>query len=59
MAELAKQPGELDLMENALRRMREALDLLDQAQAPGDIGAHLDLAVVRLAQIVEPDDNAG
>jgi hypothetical protein len=55
MAELAKQPGKHQLMESALGRMREALDLLDQAEAPADVGGHLDLAISRLARIVEPD----
>ena len=58
MAEPAEQPGGMGLMENALRRMREALDLLDEAQAPADVGAHLDLAIVRLAQFLEPSANS-
>ena len=54
MAEPAEQPGETGLMEIALRRMREALELLDEAQAPADVGAHLDLAIVRLSEFLEP-----
>jgi hypothetical protein len=57
MAEPAEQPGEIGLMETALRRMREALDLLDEAQAPADVGAHLDLAIARLAQFLDPNGN--
>jgi hypothetical protein len=56
MAEPAEQPVEMSLMETALRRMREALDLLDQAGAPADIGAHLDLAIVRLSDALEPEE---
>jgi hypothetical protein len=32
----------------ALRLMKDALALLDEAAAPNDIGAHLDLAISRL-----------
>lgn len=34
----------------AMALMRQALQLLDAAQAPADIGAHLDLAIVRLGE---------
>ena len=34
----------------AIALMRQALQLLDATQAPADIGAHLDLAIVRLDQ---------
>lgn len=54
MAEPAEQAGALGLMEIALGKMREALDLLDEAQAPADVGAHLDLAIVRLSEAIEP-----
>ena len=36
----------------ALQLMQQALSLLDAVQAPADIGAHLDLAIVRLNQLV-------
>ena len=32
----------------ALHTMAEALQLLDEAELPADIGAHLDLAIERL-----------
>lgn len=32
----------------ALAKMQEALRLLDEAGAPGDIGSHLDLAIAKL-----------
>ncbi len=37
----------------ALRLMRCALSLIDEANGPGDIGAHLDLAIVRLNDWIE------
>jgi hypothetical protein len=41
-----------DLMTRALDLTRQALALLDQAGAPSDIGAHLDLAAVRIERIL-------
>ena len=35
---------------DAMALMQRALQLLDQTQAPADIGAHLDLAIVRLGE---------
>ena len=37
---------------DAMMLMQQALQLLDETQAPGDIGAHLDLAIVRLSQAI-------
>ena len=34
----------------ALRLMKEALAFLDNAGAPSDVGAHLDMAVGRLSE---------
>ena len=34
----------------ALHLMTSALNILDQEKAPGDVGAHLDLAIERLRQ---------
>ena len=42
------------LLTVALSSMRNALQLLDDAEAPGDIGAHLDLAIVRLEEVIGP-----
>lgn len=39
-----------DTFISALNLMREALQFLDEGRAPADIGAHLDLAIVRLSQ---------
>lgn len=47
---LPSLPGEA--FEKALSYMEVALELLDGASAPGDIGAHLDLAVCRLREVL-------
>jgi hypothetical protein len=39
-----------DSLAAALLQMEGALDLLDQADAPGEIGSHLDLAICRLRE---------
>lgn len=38
----------------ALTQMKSALDLLDSSSAPADVGAHLDLAICRLEDLVTP-----
>jgi hypothetical protein len=48
----SQDPDALDQMRKALALMREALDLLDGARAPAHLGAHLDLAIVRLAESI-------
>lgn len=35
---------------DAMSLMQQALQLLDETDAPADIGAHLDLAIVRLGE---------
>jgi hypothetical protein len=40
-------------LSQALALMRWALELLDLAQAPPDVGAHLDLAISRLEEAIE------
>lgn len=35
--------------------MIQALAILDLCDAPGNIGAHLDLAIVQLKEIMEPN----
>lgn len=42
----------------ALELMRSALELLDQANAPADLGAHLDLAICRLETVLDTPHNA-
>ena len=36
----------------ALAHMEEALELLDGCNAPADVGAHLDLAICRLRDVL-------
>lgn len=59
MAEPVQQTNSGEMMERAVRLMREALDLLDQATAPSDIGAHLDLAINRLDESIKSDRTGG
>jgi hypothetical protein len=47
IVQLATHDGGEPLM-RALSCMTEALELLDAADTPADIGAHLDLAIERL-----------
>jgi hypothetical protein len=37
---------------DALARMKAVLEELDRANAPGDVGAHLDLAICRLEEFL-------
>lgn len=45
-------------LSKALRLMAEALDILDDLGAPGEIGSMLDLAFARLEQLLDRDDEA-
>jgi hypothetical protein len=38
---------------DVLRLMKSALAKLDEAQAPADIGAHLDMAICRLEETID------
>lgn len=52
---MPESPAELpaaSLLHEALAMLTAALDLIDRAEAPADIGAHVDLAVQRLAQVL-------
>lgn len=40
------------MVARALQQMESALQLIDEAAVPGDIGAHLDLAVCRLKEVM-------
>lgn len=51
-------PTKSESLERALLYMQCALQLLDDADAPAEIGAHLDLAICRL-QLIAPDAAAG
>jgi hypothetical protein len=39
-------------LRNALSLMRNALQLLDESECPADVGAHLDLAICRLSDLL-------
>lgn len=43
---------EQEKLEKALSCMQSALQLVDDADAPADIGAHLDLAICRLKELL-------
>ncbi len=47
-----RDSGSSQKMANALAMMQVALQLLDESGAPAHIGAHLDLAIVRLQEQV-------
>jgi hypothetical protein len=44
------------MLDQALNSMQAALDLLDQAEAPPHIGAHLDLAICELQRTISALD---
>lgn len=44
-------------LQTALAKMQDAIDLLDIAGAPADVGAHLDLAISRLKEIICASDH--
>lgn len=46
-------PATVEKMTQALDLVVSALQLLDEAEAPGDIGAHLDLVRERLSHTLE------
>ena len=47
------------MMQSALHHLQAAIELLDQAEAPGQIAAHIDLAVHQLADTLGVDLEAG
>ncbi len=42
----------LETLKSAMANMQAALRILDDVGAPADIGAHLDLAICKLAQVI-------
>lgn len=44
--------GVLVELHSAMASMVAALELLDEAGAPADVGAHLDLAICRLREVI-------
>lgn len=51
MLKIGSEPQDARLVQ-ALGSVRSALQLLDEADAPPEIGAHLDLAICRLEAVV-------
>lgn len=53
--------SEQERLEKALMCMQSALQLLDNSDATADIGAHLDMAICRLKDLLarSPHDQAG
>jgi len=47
------------MMQSALHHLQAAIELLDQAEAPGQIAAHIDLAVHQLADTLGVDLETG
>ncbi len=47
-----------DRLGHALSLMKDALRLLDEADAAPDVGAHLDLAIHRLEEALGPTQHA-
>lgn len=43
-------------LQSAFDKMYAALELLDRASAPADVGAHLDLAICRLRDVIRQSD---
>lgn len=43
----------LELMKAALDHLRQGITLLDQADAPGQIAAHVDLAIHQLGDAID------
>jgi hypothetical protein len=56
MRGITNQQTRLEL-QNAFRLMTDALDILDDLHAPGVIGSTLDLAIVRLAEVLGRSDH--
>ena len=44
--------GQQDLLTDALSLLQSALELLDEAAAPAQIGAHVDLAIHQLGSLL-------
>jgi len=57
MGESVSDPKKVD-MGAALALLEEALRVLDAIDAPAEIGAHVDLAICRLRDVVQ-SQNAG
>lgn len=47
----------LEELQSAMAMMLAALEILDEAGAPADVGAHLDLAICRLREVIRLNDH--
>jgi len=56
--ELRKMSTSDDPLLLAMEFLRSALELLDEAGAPSDIGAHVDTAIGRLADVIDQPNSA-
>ena len=54
---MRESPAEV-LLSEALALLTSALDLIDRAEAPGDIGAHVDFAMQRIAKVLGTEDRS-
>ncbi len=50
--------GQQAMLTDALNLLQSALDLLDEAAAPAQIGAHVDLALHQLGSLLEEAGNS-
>ena len=48
----ANKKTRTEMMESALEYLRKAIELLDQAEAPGQVAAHVDLAANQLVDAI-------
>lgn len=56
-SELLSSPK--DDAEAALALLEQALDLIDRFDGPGEVGAHVDLAIHRLRDAIPDEEAAG
>jgi hypothetical protein len=50
-------PSRESQLAKALQLMQRALGLIDEADAPADIAAHLDLAIIRLTELIDSSES--
>jgi hypothetical protein len=50
------EPSAEMLLSDAMALLTTALELIDRADAPADIGAHIDHALQRIAQVLGTSD---
>lgn len=57
-AKVQEDPIRQQMLRDALKLLQSALELLDRAGAPAQIGAHLDLALHQLGAALAPKHDA-